>query len=174
MEWKNVQLDIIERTLKILQQYDDFVKSEREINKDIEELEIALLINCLIGLLIFPYERATRDRPPGSVPICPNDTITIKDLDEKWGLQNVKTEIICDFSHKIIMPPINASLRIFIYRMRNSISHSRFYDGTMSKADGVGIIYQTSPKNPQLSRIEKLIFQDKNNRFQATISVKNL
>lgn len=174
MEWENVQRDFIERTLKILQQYDTYVKNECEIKKDFEELEVTLLVNCLVGLLVFPYERATRDKTPGSVPICPNDTIAIKDLDTKWGLQNIDIEEICDFNHKTVKPSISASLRIFIYRMRNSISHSRFYDGTMLKLDGVGFIYQSTTYNPHKSRIENLVFQDINNRFKARISVKNL
>ena len=174
MEWKNVQYDFIDRTLRVLQQYDEYTSKQREVLKDFEELEVTLLVNCLIGLLVFPYEYANRDNQPGSVPVCNDDTLAIKDLNENWGLKDIHIERIHDFDHKPVPLSMDASLRLFVYRMRNSIAHSRFYDGTKMSVDGVGIIYQTAPHDPNKSRIEKLVFQDKNDRFKAIMPVKSV
>ena len=174
MDWKNVQRDFIERTLKLLWQYDTYLNSKLNNQIDFEELEVTLLINCLTGLLVFPYEYAARDKKTGSAQICQDDTITLLNLDKKWGLQNTKIEFISDFDQKIVNPPLNASLRIFIYRMRNSISHSRFFAAANIQSEGVGVIYNNTKYDQDKSKIEKLVFQDINNRFKAIISVEAL
>jgi hypothetical protein len=174
MEWKTVQRDFIVRSLKLLEQYDEYSSSELIKNKNFEELDVTLLVNCLTGLLVFPYEYATRDNIPSNVQICKDDSTAIKDLDKKWGLQNINIEIIRDFDHKIVKPSLEATLRMFIYRMRNSISHSRFYDGTNFKSNGLGFIYSSIVNNPIKSKIDRLIFQDSSDRFKAVISITNL
>lgn len=174
MEWKIVQRDFVERTLKILQQYDDYARTQRGTAKGYEELEVTLLVNCLTGLLVVPYEYVNRDKQPGSVPVCKGDTAAIKDLSDDWGLRDIQIERICDFAHKPVEPPTDANLRMFVYRIRNSIAHTRFQDGGRNIADGVGIIYQTALYDPNRSRIEKLTFQDKDNRFKAILPVESL
>ena len=70
MEWKMVQRDFTERTLKVLLQYDDYLKKQHEKTKEVEELEVTLLVNCLNGLIVVPYEYANRDNAPSSVEVC--------------------------------------------------------------------------------------------------------
>ena len=57
MEYVNLEIDFIDRTLKILKQYEDRL-AEKEHN---ERFEITLLINCLLGLLIVPKEKGFFD-----------------------------------------------------------------------------------------------------------------
>ena len=170
-----VQRDFTERTLKVLLQYDDYLKKQHEKTKEVEELEVTLLVNCLNGLIVVPYEYANRDNAPSSVEVCKGDTNAIKDLGKEWGLNEVVIERICDFDQKTsIEPTTNANLRLFVYRMRNSMAHSRFQDGTKGIEKGIGIIYQATSFDPGRSRIEKLIFQDKENRFATVIPVGGL
>ncbi len=175
MQWKTVQRDFVERTVKIIEQYDDYIKSKHAIQEDFDELEVTLLVNCLTGLIVVPYEYASRgNNKPGSIEICPGDTIAIKDLSADWGLSNAQIDTICGFDHLPISAAKNATLRIFIYRMRNAIAHSRFEDGTNLQADGIGVVYRVAQYDPNHSRIEKLIFKDKDDRFKSVIAVGDL
>ena len=58
--------------------------------------------------------------------------------------------------------------------MRNSISHTRFYDGAMSKTNGVVIVYKPTTSDNTKNKIHSLIFQDKDNRFKIILSPESL
>lgn len=174
MQWQTVQRDFVARTMTILTQYDDYLSDKRSGSKDVEELEVTLLVNCLTGLLVVPYELAHRKGDPEHVKVCADDITSIKNLGANWGLGNVVIERICDFQHKPFEPTHDASLRLFVYRMRNSLAHSRFQDGTKYIRAGVGIVSQTASSDPNRSRIEKLTFQDMKSRFKAVIPVSSL
>ena len=184
MDWTVVQRDFIERTLLILDQYDDYVTQQRASLSHFEELETTLLVNCLTGLVVFPYEyahRDMRDEKPGNVQVCAGDLTSIKALDGNWGLQKISIEKICDFSQKnFVEPPTEATLRLFVYRMRNALAHSRFDSGGPAGENGVKMRYHESRQDPNKSRIISLIFQDVNPnrpseiRFKAEITVEGL
>ena len=174
MRWETVQRDFVERTLKIVEQYDDYRDLKYASQEGFDELEVTLLVNCLTGLIVVPYEYATRGSPKrGSIEVCQGDTVAIKNLCADWGLENAQIDNICDFEHKPIQAVKDATLRLFIYRIRNAIAHSRFEDGTKT-TDGIGVVYQVTPYDPNHSLIEKLIFQDQDNRFRSIIAVNDL
>ncbi len=66
--------DFIERTKKIISQYDDCFK-EKEKN---EKYEVTLLINAFVGLLILPQQHW--------FGYLPRDTIT----ENEWGIHRQK------------------------------------------------------------------------------------
>jgi hypothetical protein len=180
MEWKTVQKDFIIRSLELLSQYDDYVARVVPLP---DRFEVTLLVNCLTGLLVFPFEYAYRgvnrdDRK--TTPMFKEDTTALKDLSPKWGLSGLDLYLICDFDHRKIEPPENACLRILIYRLRNSIAHTRFEDAKNSNLGGLSFDYQPHPGNPNESQIEKVVFRDqkptgkKEEMFKATIGVSDL
>jgi hypothetical protein len=52
--YNNLELDFIERTIRLIDQYTDMIQ---ELEFD-EQLNYTLTINCLLGLVIMPKERA--------------------------------------------------------------------------------------------------------------------
>jgi hypothetical protein len=64
------EFDFIDRTKKILKQYDDYFKDKDKRNK----YEITLLMNAFVGLLILPQQHWFDD--------LPNELITKKE----WGI----------------------------------------------------------------------------------------
>lgn len=57
MEYSNIDIEFMERTLKIIEQYDTL-----ELPLD-EKFEITLLTNCLLGLIVFPREKTISKIP---------------------------------------------------------------------------------------------------------------
>lgn len=60
MNYSNFHVDFIERTLKIIEQYEEMVEP---VLPDKEVFEVTLLINCLLGLLILPNEHCYNKLP---------------------------------------------------------------------------------------------------------------
>ena len=147
----------------------------------------------MIGLLIFPFENKRRGVDQLSeIIFFEGDHIEINSLDKSWGLTGFKIDRIHDFQHNRIEDIKTTPLKVLIYRLRNSIAHSRweqvehdkdislFYDGTENKIkQGLGILYQTDENDPNKSKISALIFTDLNPitnepRFKATIDMVSL
>ncbi len=98
--YNNQEFDFITRTLKIIDQYEEFKI------KDGEKFEVTLLLNCLIGLLILPqqiwYER------------MPLNLIS----ESEWGIID---------SHILFMQENEIrSIKNITRHFRNSISHYKF------------------------------------------------
>lgn len=63
--YKNIEIDFIERTLELIAQYESLLhkyKFEKQYN-------YTLLINCLLGLVVFPKERAISFLPKQRIDI---------------------------------------------------------------------------------------------------------
>ncbi|HEX3035873.1 MAG TPA: HEPN family nuclease [Thermodesulfobacteriota bacterium] len=97
MEYEIFERDFIVRTLRIIQQYEEYVPVS-------QQFEVTLLINCLLGLLVLPKERCYVDIPD----------VPINQL-EGWGL--CADHIKAGRYH---------SLNEIIRGMRNSVAHIRF------------------------------------------------
>ncbi|MCI0711124.1 MAG: hypothetical protein L0154_13285 [Chloroflexi bacterium] len=54
-DYVQMERDFIERTLKIIDQYERLVRGKVDLDK---EYEVTLLMNCLLGLLIYPQQMA--------------------------------------------------------------------------------------------------------------------
>ena len=191
MQYENVEYDFIERTIAIIKQYNGNCYTAPPYY---EKYDVTLLLNCLIGLLIFPFENKRRNVSTLSeIKFFEGDDENINSFNESWGLSGFDIKIICDFKHNKIENINNTPLRILIYRLRNSVAHSRwgqidndkdvsiFYDGfTEEIKQGLGVLYQTDEKDPNKSKINALIFTDLNPnnnsdiRFRAKITLSSL
>jgi len=99
--YKNIEHDFIERTMKLISQYESILhKYPFE-----EQFNYTLLLNCLLGIIVMPKERVYSH--------IPNPRITTK-LNAQMGL--VESRINPDYK----------KLRDLIHALRNSIAHSSF------------------------------------------------
>lgn len=79
MDYTNLEVDFIERTIKTINQYNTFLKQ----NSEEESFDVTIYINSLTGLIILPKEKGFLDM------YLPNERI------ETWGLRSsVKDESI--------------------------------------------------------------------------------
>lgn len=99
--YKNIEHDFIDRTMKLISQYDSILhKYPFE-----EQYNYTLLLNCLLGIIVLPKERIYTH--------IPNPRIT-SEIKKNMGL-----------SESEINPNYN-KLRELIHALRNSIAHSSF------------------------------------------------
>ncbi len=97
------EFEFIERTKKLLEQYD---KPEVVPNQE-EKYEVTLLLNCCVGLLILPQSEWKKKIPkeeissvqwgidPSKISICKNSKL----VDEPKSLQNVARHLRNSISH---------------------------------------------------------------------------
>lgn len=102
--YKKQEHDFIDRTRKIILQYNDYIK-----NKDkSEKYEITLMINSFVGLLILPHEEWFNQ--------LPNDLISLSD----WGIDVTHINKIKNkYDDK-------KSVKAVVNHLRNSVSHYNF------------------------------------------------
>ena len=96
--YRNIDTDFIERTLELISQYESILHKyifEKQFNH-------TLLINCLLGLIVFPKERA--------ISYLPKEIIN-KKLKQKMGVDN------SNFNSDI------KDLRSLVISLRHSIAH---------------------------------------------------
>ena len=96
--YRHIEIDFIDRTLNLIAQYEKDLHQypfERQYNH-------TLLINCLLGLVVFPKERA--------ISYLPNQRID----------NNLKNEM--GIIHSTFNPEIT-ELKILIQALRHSIAH---------------------------------------------------
>jgi len=99
VNYKDLDIDFIQRTLKLISQYNEQMK-----NYPFEDqLNHTLLINCLLGLIIFPKER--------SLSFLPKLRLTKQFLSKEMGINDLylNTDIV--------------DLKDLIIALRNSIAH---------------------------------------------------
>ncbi|MFD1014419.1 HEPN family nuclease [Winogradskyella rapida] len=99
--YKNIEHDFIDRTMKLISQYDSILhKYPFE-----EQYNYTLLLNCLLGIIVLPKEKFYTH--------IPNPIIT-NELKQNMGLN--KSTISRDYTR----------LRELIHGLRNSIAHFSF------------------------------------------------
>jgi hypothetical protein len=96
--YRNLEIDFIERTLDLISQYEHLMH-QYEFDKQYNH---TLLINCLLGLIVMPKERA--------ISFLPKEILT-KELKDKMGVVDSK------FNKDI------HDLKSLIVAMRHSIAH---------------------------------------------------
>lgn len=104
MEHKAYHITFINRTLKILDQYQTLVMSNVP---NTEQYEVTLLINCLLGLLIFPHELCYTKIP----------NLSVTNLQD-WG---ILPEYVQDSTQQV------DTLRQLVRRLRSSTAHGNAY-----------------------------------------------
>jgi hypothetical protein len=117
MNYSQIERDFIERTLTILDQYDTLKRHLEEP----DQYEVTLLINCLLGLLVFPQQLAHNRS---------NQWLTGDKLEAvaaDWGL--AKSDIIQlghDPKTKVAYDWPTFTLRNLIRALRNAVAHNGF------------------------------------------------
>jgi len=101
-EYTDFNKDVIERTIDIVESYDE-IKGKK--------YEVTLLINCLTGLLVLPKEILSKQKHYS----LPNSNL--EDL-EDWG---IKQEHII----KVSCASCGYKLNNIVRHMRNSVAHMR-------------------------------------------------
>jgi hypothetical protein len=96
--YRNLEIDFIERTLELISQY-EAMQYKLEFYK---QYNYTLLINCLLGLVVFPKEKA--------ISYLPKDRLT-KKLREEMGING-------SFINEEF-----ADLKSLIVALRHSIAH---------------------------------------------------
>lgn len=126
MRFEVVERDFIARSLALLDQYDQFVMP---CVPQREQYETTLLINCLMGLVVVPFE--TKKRAQGGKTkfpkICNGDEVPIQDLGTEWGLTKLQIQRFVVDGQRVRPSEIN--LRKVVAMFRHAIAHSRFRDG---------------------------------------------
>lgn len=152
MQFSTVERDFVERTLQLLEQYDRFVVPKTGHD---ERYEVTLLLNCLVGLIVLPFEHSKREQNNEQYPqVVNDDTRLVEDLDPKWGLVNLQIRRLKIDGNK--RPTESITLRETIALVRHSLAHARFDDAQeQNKSTGWYASYKTFSGNP----IESLIFE---------------
>jgi len=152
MQYEKVERDFVKRSLELLKQYDDVVRYATPIE---QHCEVTLLLNCLLGLIILPFEHSKRAQGNKRFPqVCEGDDAPISQLDSTWGLDRLNIErFILDGNQ---VKSEDATLRKIVATFRHSLSHSQFGDGSRQRRPpGLSVGYGTASYDP----IESVIFQ---------------
>lgn len=107
--YKQQEFDFIERTRKLLKQYEECAV-KLALDKKKEKYEVTLLINCFVGLLILPKEEWFNS--------LPTDLLSVSE----WGIDKTHISILKDSQGN----SENKNVKNFTKHLRNSISHYRF------------------------------------------------
>jgi len=175
MEYEIIERDFVIRSLLILQQYEQHVKPFTPTDK---HFEVTLLLNCLLGLIILPFEHLAREQNNNKLPeICEEDETPINKLDSEWGLDNLRIEKIKINGREYA--EAETTLRIIVAMFRHSMAHGRFKDGGKhSKPNGLSVVYKGKEHDPLESVIYKVnlknIHKESGTEFIASISVESL
>jgi hypothetical protein len=103
--YENIDIDFAKRTLRILEQYDQTKQP------GLENFEVTLLVNCLIGLLVLPQQRRN-DR----IPDIPVDELA------DWGIE---PGFIASWGKSVNTFGKKQTLRRLVYHLRNGVCHFR-------------------------------------------------
>lgn len=175
MRFEVVECDFVRRTLEVINQYDTLI---REDLPEDEQREVTLLLNCLVGLLVLPFEHQKRIQSAPRFPkICKNDQTPVGILKQEWGLTRLKIERFQLDGTQI--DPAQTTLRQVVAMIRHSIAHALFGDGTTRrKPDGISVNYRdfTTLDGQIKSQITEISFvnQHRDTYFEATIPVEDL
>lgn len=121
MRYEHVTISFIERTQKLLEQYDELVMNRVD---EKHQFEVTLLLNCLMGLLVFPQQLAIRDQKKFGQWLTQD---LVKEVGSDWGIaeQNVQRA-----GHRlkddkpIVITFEQLTIRNLIRQMRNCIAHA--------------------------------------------------
>lgn len=127
--YDQIERDFIERTLKIIDQYEELVRPH--LSPD-NQYEVTLLMNCLLGLLIFPQQIASKRVFQRQF----NSWLTVELITEvghQWGIapshiQNAgykRDKKSANGMRSISIDEL--TLRNLIRQMRNAAAHASFY-----------------------------------------------
>ena len=171
MEYKIVERDFVMRTLEIVKQYNQYVSPSIPSDK---RFEVTLLLNCLMGLVVLPFEQKKRLQNDTQFPIlCNGDDVDITKLNNEWGLNNLSISKFSIGGKPVLLG--ERTLRRVVAMIRHSVAHSHFGDG-VKKPMGVSVNYAETSIAPIESIIVQVYFSNMFNstEFEALIPVSDL
>ena len=174
MRYENVERDFVKRSLELLRQYDELVRPGTPLD---QHYEVTLLLNCLLGLIVLPFEHSKRAQDIKRFPqVCENDDVPMAQLDSSWGLDRLNIEKFHLDGNKVKAEDV--TLRKIVAMFRHSLSHSQFGDGIRQKRPlGLSVGYGTAAHDPIESVILEVNLTNKYRNqveFIATIPVNAL
>ncbi len=180
MNYDTVEHDFVCRTLDILQQYRTLVQPHVA---ESEQYEVTLLLNCLLGLIVVPFEHqkckqeALAETRISEPVMCDGDARLISELDADWGLSNLNIETFIDHGDKVQAE--KRTLRKIIAMFRHGMAHALFGDGGKQPRDlGLTVGYQTGKLDSRTSRIVQVSVKNQDKRrkllFEASLPVEDL
>ncbi|EOD9879235.1 HEPN family nuclease, partial [Klebsiella pneumoniae] len=98
--YSDFETDFVQRTLALIDQYNEMIEVQGKPFR--EQYNYTLTLNCLLGLIVLPKERA--------LSFLPADRLTLQ-LKAEMGL------------HESQLPGPEMTLRTLILKMRNSVAH---------------------------------------------------
>mgnify|MGYP001114824389 CR=1 FL=1 len=98
--YKNIDYDFMDRTVKLINQYEIIIRKERYPFQ--EQYNYTLLLNCLLGVIVMTKENIFEE--------IPDDELT-EDLKAEMGL--IESQI----------NPNDNTLKSLVHQLRNSIAH---------------------------------------------------
>ena len=159
VDYDDIERDFVCRTITILEQYDQHVKSVVPTDK---QYEVTLLLNCLLGLIVTPFE--TRKRQQGGVrepKVCDGDHNLVHELGPEWGLSNLH---IATFTvDDVAVPDRHRTLRKIVAMFRHGMAHARFVDAHIADHD---------PHRKRLVRayfLNEYSYRDRRSRVEHTV-----
>lgn len=153
MNYESIEYDFIDRTLKILKQYDSF----KHTLPDPEQYEVTLLINSLLGLLLFPQQLASDENNGRFKDWLTGEKFRFIDVAQHWALSE---EYIVNFGYKPesmgkdekckdktpeVYDRSKFTMRNLVKALRNSAAHRRFE--AISNGDEITHIKFTNSAN---------------------------
>jgi len=172
MRFETVERDFVERSLEVLRQYDKYVFPNVPPDK---QYEVTLLLNCLLGLIVVPFEHFKRLQKNRRPRVCAVDQTPISELEPEWGLAHLEILRFVDGGKSVGSDA--AILQDIVAMFRHSMAHGRFGDGARHRTPlGLSVRYDASPSNPIESIIIEVNFVNEYNKtdFKGRIPVDDL
>ena len=174
MEYETVERDFVLRSIKIIEQYEEHVRPRVPTE---QYYDVTLLLNCLLGLIVLPFEHSKRKQGNPQFPeIFSGDDTPISELSKDWGIGELKIE-----RFKINGKNIDGNeitLRKIVAMFRHSMAHSQFGDGgKIQKPDGLSVSYKPAEHDAIKSVILEVNFVNEYKQqvdFRAKIPVGSL
>ena len=174
MQYSTVERDFVKRTLILLKQYDQYVIPKTGAD---DRYEVTLLLNCLLGLIVLPFEYSKREQSEPQYPqVVLNNEIQISEVSSSWGLANIQIFRLKLDGKKV--QPQELTFRKMIALTRHRIAHAQFEDGGgQKKPRGLSVTYGVDKNNPIESMILQVNFVNEYRNkveFEASIPVDDL
>ncbi len=166
MEYDVVERDFVLRSMKIVEQYERYVLPQ--VNKE-EQYDVTLLLNCLLGLIVLPFEHSKRKQSNMEYPVLfKGDDTPINRLKPEWGLSDLRIDCFNINGNAITGDDI--TVRYIIAMFRHSMAHSQFGDGgEMEIPNGVSVDYKPAEYNA----IESVILSvNINNKYKQKVEFR--
>jgi len=164
-DYQQMNSDFIRRTLRIIDQYEELVRGKVPFKN---EYEVTLLMNCLLGLLIYPQQLAHHNQWQDWL----TDELVI-DVGDEWGIspddvqspghvwEEYRTDEGVNRRRQVAIRLEELTMRNLLRQMRNTATHAHFRVSAHVSGSG---------------QIGKIVFDDERRsmRFHVELPISSL